>query len=541
MHGKYTCYIKTDLGVHEMEQDLIVISQTSCKLNDWRVTSQPGQCRETFKFDCRNMFPKPVPSCGLWNSKFDKFIRSITVDISEEPNKQTYRIKYSDKFELTKQQQQVTSISNSSSRAAKSTMVLNSDLLQYAGHLMFKCDIIIPETSWKLSIMHRMFDYNDGCYQNPLETIERMRHNYSYYAASKLQQAGYLMDRQLDDFGMLASQLKYEILPGNYSHYLNTITSNTKSLSTSLSSPLSTSQLSPKVELNCWQKPVIGSIARLSCATQLSQVKLMGTNLLQCQPTGWVPILESSIPPLSTAKKHSSRHKSPRFSRQEGAKLSNNGNQTGNLDLASNNNNNNSDNKNSLEDDNDDSTASDNSNDLEESMNAVEIRKDPKAKPAIPTAAITTTTPTDEILVFEDNQSAVTLSALQQQQQGPTNLSPAQLAALLPTCVSTKRRHQSIISNRLPLLDEARILESSSNTKQHLETNRQQQQDKNRQRNSIFNLSPSGSETKFCYKSHHQAIATISLMFLIWFMLSIRQNIAFVVQQQQQQQQSCKR
>lgn len=478
MHGKYTCSIKTDLGIHEMEQNLIVISQTSCKLNDWRVTSQPGQCRETFRFDCRNMFPKPVPSCGLWNSKFDKFIRSITVDISEEPNKQAYRIKYSDKFELAKQE-----LNNS----IGSNSMVNSDLLQYAGHLMFKCDIIVPDTSWKLSIMHRMFDYNDGCYQNPLETIEKIRHNYSYYAASKIQQAGYLMDKQLDEFEMLASQLKYEILPGNYSHRSNSITTS-KSL-TSLSS---------RVELNCWQKPVVGSLARLSCAAQPSHVKLMGTNLLECQPTGWVPLLESHS---NNAKKHSSRRKPPRFSRQDVRSNNSINSQTGDSDLVNNN-------KGNLVDDD----ASNNSKDLEESLNVVDPIKE-QSKIAIPSTA------NEEVVVFEDNQPSITLSALQQQQQGPTNLSPIQLAALLPTCVSTKRRHhQSVISNRLPLLDEARILESSINKKP-------QQQDKNRQRNSLFNLSPSRSEANFCFKGHHQAIATISFMVVIWLMFSIKHSI----------------
>lgn len=525
MHGKYACSIKTDLGIHEMEQDLTVISQTSCKLNDWRVTSHPGQCRETFKFDCRNMFPKPVPSCGLWNSKLDKFIRSITVDISEEPNKQTYRIKYSDKFELPNQptmnrkQQKLINNDNNNNVGLKST--LNSDLLQYAGHLMFKCDIIVPETSWKLSIIHQMFDYNDGCYQNPLETIERMRQNYSYYAASKMQQAGYMMDKPLDDYEMLASQLKYEILPGNYSTINSIATTTSKSFSPQ------------KVDLNCWQKPVVGSLARLSCATQSSHVKLMGTNLLECQPTGWVPLMESAN--VNNAKKYSNRRKTPRFSRQDS---SSNRYSTGNLDLVNSNNNNNND-----------SFENDSSNDLEESANVIQTTiniKEQSKSIAIPHETSTT----EEVLVFEDSQSVSTLSALQQQQQGPNNLTPAQLAALLPTCVSTKRRHhhQSMINNnKLPLLDEARILESSSQqAKQHLgttTTNQQQkQQDKNRQRNLIFNLSPSGSEAKFFFNSHHQAIASISLIFVLWWsMFSIRYNIQNLSSPPVVRQQNCER
>lgn len=252
MHGSYKCSVRTDLGQHEMDQELTVISSSHCRLNDWRVVSEPSKCRELFKLDCRNMFPKPVASCGLWNGKLDKFIRSVMLDISEEPNKQTFRVRYVDQFELP---------------ARNATQALNSDLLQFAGHLVFKCDIIVPETSWKLSLVHQMFNHHDGCHQDPLEAIERMRMQYSQYAAAKLHHEGYLLDTQLDHFEMLASTLKYQ-------------------LAAPLGSP------SSSVELNCWQRPRLGSLARLSCLTsqQASQVKLVGANLLECTQSGWIPV-----------------------------------------------------------------------------------------------------------------------------------------------------------------------------------------------------------------------------------------------------------
>lgn len=489
MHGKYTCFIKTDLGSHEMEQDLIVISQTSCKLNDWRVSSQPSQCRETFRLDCKNMFPKPVPSCGLWNSRLEKFIRSVTIDISEEPNKQTYRIKYFDKFEL-----RPTKISQNSNNIEETGRVLkNSDLLQYAGHLMFKCDIIVPETSWKLSVMHRMFDYNDGCYQNPLETIERMRQNYSYYAAARMQQAGYLMDKPLDDFEMLTSQLDYELLAPNSSR-------------------------TSKVERNCWQKPIVGSLARLSCATKASHIKLIGINLLECQPHGWVPLAEGQQQD-TTARKYSTlsrrRWPPPRSSRQDTAS-SEGGDSLGNKDPAP-------------EEASD--VSSEASNDLEETTTIIPLTTKPASIPAANNQ--------DGLIIFEDHQSVSTLSALQQQQLGSTILPPARL----PNCISTKRRQQqSIINNGLPLLDEARILESSSSQSANPTKHSVKDHDKHKQRNSIFNFSSSGSVSSSV--KHQQAIASIILVIfttLAWFSNSRQTILTLSLHRLLQLSDNCKR
>jgi len=390
MHGKYKCSVKTDLGAHEAEQDLIVISQTSCKLNDWRVTSLPSECKEMFRFDCKNMFPKPVPSCGLWNGKLDKFIRSVMVDISEEENKQTYRIRYADKFDLGSNDNTNLMIRGASHRANNS--VSQSDLLQFAGHLIFKCDISVPETSWRLSLVHKMFDYDDGCHQDPLEAVERMRSNYSNYATAKMRQAGYLSDRQPDEFEMLASNLKYELIGPNSA----------------------TSSGDAQVQLNCWRKPRLGSLARLSCATRSSQARLVGANLLECGPTGWVPLLEQAGGQF--LRQAGGARLGPPPPQAESGLSSN--------DLAE--------------------------NQLSAGGNSTEVEVIPSAEGVASSGA-----------QFEEDRQAGERATLTKPLEPA--LTPSQLAALLPTCVSTRRQHpaNTITSNRLPLLDELRTLESS--------------------------------------------------------------------------------
>lgn len=496
MHGKYKCSVKTDLGTHEAEQDLVVISQSNCKLNDWRVTSQPTSCREMFRLDCRNMFPKPVPSCGLWNGKSDKFIRSVTVDISEEPNKQTYRVRYSDSFELQPQNDRVIT------HQTKQTNQINSDLIQYAGHLTFKCDIIVPETSWRLSLIHRMFDYDDGCLQDPLETIERVRLNYSHYATSRMQQAGYLMDKQVDEIEMLASGLKYELLPANMSR-------------------------TSKIELNCWRKPRLGTLARLSCLTKANQVKLVGANLLECQRSGWVPISEASLKKSQTAR---GRRPTPRSSRKvvegsSGIVTSLNTGLDQTIDLSGRHDENHHEEETTTEIE----VLPSGSNDIEESTVLRQPTNGDSLSPTEVDQIIIPTTPEP------DPQPELVYRPISVDDQRQATLSPSQLAALLPTCVSTRRhlKSSSPVSNRLPLLEGAIILESSANpaNSRHSVANNQKNTD---QQNSIFNFfSSSGSKS----------IQPITLIVLMSLFISIGLSVvnlqSFLVVQSQQNR--CKR
>jgi len=165
-----------------------------------------------------------------------------------------------------------------------------------------------------------MFDYQDGCNQDPLEAIEMMRMNFSQHATKRLQLAGYYSTNQSGSeniLDMLTSSLKYEIIPpsrfisGNLekNNLINQVKSQSSNGFSSADhqsgninnhehninkSPLKQPSVDPLVDLNCWQRPKIGSFARLSCVNnKKSQVKLIGANLLECRPRGWTPVRSS--------------------------------------------------------------------------------------------------------------------------------------------------------------------------------------------------------------------------------------------------------
>lgn len=393
MHGRYKCIVKTDLGLFEVEQDLIVISQSNCKLNDWRVVSQPSMCSEFFRLDCKNMFPKPVSSCGLWNGKLDKFIRAVPVDIVEEPGKSTYRISYVDKYELQ--------LPNGGPNPKY------TDLLQYAGHLIFKCDILVPETSWKLSLTHRMFDFNDGCNQDPSETVDRMRANFSSYATSRMQQAGFLFGQQTEEVEMLGANLRYELIAPN-------------------KSAMTGNEIWPsKVLLNCWQKPRLGTLAKLSCVSKTKQqhFKLIGANLLECQPTGWVPIAQTNLD-LRRLSSQPMSNANSRSGRKIATSLSTNEQQ---MDSTS--------------------ASSQISNDLQEHSASERPIYDLAVATISPTEVEFIPT-TQDILHYDRTSRVEGTSSI------PASSAPREIASLLPTCVSTSRRRRPPLdSSKLPLLD----------------------------------------------------------------------------------------
>jgi hypothetical protein len=339
MHGKYRCWVRTDLGTHQNELDVVVVSRSPCKLDDWRITSQQTECRETLRFDCRHMFPKPKPSCGLWDSRSEKFIRSVPIDISEDTplpttSMQTYRVRYVNRFELNEPE-------------GSSSSYKNTDLLRYADHLVFKCDIFVPETSWKLSISHKMFHFSDGCEQDPLEAIRRMRASYKQYVRQRLQHADGQLNSTADKERPVSKQ-EPQHAGHRAAQHLKTVDDQHSVASFDLelllpsevrklarqnrlggpgeadmdpNSTYSSSGTGNNNDLNCWKKPRLGSIVKLSCADdRLSShslaggtragsrrgnqhqhrhhqpaLKLMGSNLLECTPNGWQLIRESNL------------------------------------------------------------------------------------------------------------------------------------------------------------------------------------------------------------------------------------------------------
>lgn len=401
MHGKYKCSIKTDLGSYEsLDENIIIISQQQCKLSDWRIVSDASRCQEVFKLDCRNMFPKPEPSCGLWNGKLEKFIQSVMVDISldEATSNKTYRIKYNDKFEL------LNSIDGGGSAAAASNY-----LLQYAGHLYFKCDISVPETSWRLNLQHKMFNFNDGCIQDPLETIERMRFNYSQYATLRMQQDGYLV-AQSDNIVAITDQAANKLSAKSKHHHDHQHRHDFEMLpGANLKYQLVNSAgWSKAVELNCWRKPRHGTLAHLSCSQKGHQgTKLIGANYLECRDNQWHLAQRVEFIDGKSASKQ------PR----SGRKVESNEDQSSqDVDAAS----------------SEPVQYQGNSNDL-----------------------ATVAANGDEASARNRNEVEFIPINQQQHQQTP---SAQYMASILPSCVSSRRPQ---VSNRLPLLDKTRTLESS--------------------------------------------------------------------------------
>lgn len=324
MHGQYKCSVRTDLGAHESERQLVVVSPGQCKASDWRVTSDQAGCSELIRLDCRQLFPRPVSSCGLWDAKLDKFIQSVALDISEDPpawalaepssssspsgargqnhfnGTKTYRIKYADRFELLLPDGRVNP--------------QRQELLQYAGHLIFKCDILIPDTSWRMSLAHKMFDFSDGCNQAPLEAVERMRARVGQRALLQLQQMYSKSRHQFDEIEMPATNLRFELLPAAAEHQVASQQADSKyqlvaggppggQLNRSTRKSLAVAQQGVKpMALNCWQRPRYGARVRLSCAQPADKrqvVRLSGASQLECRPSGWVPVGGAALPAAS--------------------------------------------------------------------------------------------------------------------------------------------------------------------------------------------------------------------------------------------------
>lgn len=534
MHGKYKCSVKTDLGSHEFEQDLIVVSEPNCKLDDWRINSEPSNCRESFRFDCRNMFPKPVPSCGLWNGKLDKFIRSVSVDISKEEHlgnrqleifanlsqaskqirshqsnrPQTYRVSYIDRFELNKslatqanpndQQQssqnniftyakdysrkieanQASQHHNESNQKAPAPMP-NTDLLQYAGHLIFKCDITIPDTSWKLSISHRMFDFNDGCNMDPLDTIAKIRQNYSQSVTMRMQKAGYLADRQVDDIEMMSAELSYELLPAqNYRQSRQVVGS--------------TFEANNKLDLNCWQKPRFGTLARLSCANKSGpeKYKFLGASLLECRPNGWVLLAESiQLEKSFVSKGLTGNSNLGMTNRNRGDKISRFKNPEDSLNGF----NYNSFNGNDNENDDLDSTEAQNPQRIDKSnIPVITTTTDPIDIDL--TQEIDVSQPIDDLIAYKHT------------------LGSFQVSQLLPTCISTRRQpiSKDILNNKISFKD-SHILESS------LQVSKQQNRLAGR-KNLLTSNSASGTNFTANFSLRFTLITTLIINFVIYLL-----------------------
>lgn len=335
MHGKYRCWVKTDLNDFENELDVTVITKSPCTMDDWRITSHPGGCYEKVIFECRHMFPRPRAMCGPYDARTGKIISGVLLEIDEDSpladtKQKTYRVTYANQMELT--------------NPDGSPSVQWGHLLGYAGHLVFKCDIYVPGTSWRLSMSRKMFDFADGCEEDPLEAIGRMRQQYNQYVRGRLQQGHSNLTTMTNkanlqhhhhqnqhgqhlqtvaDRHSLASTFNFEVLLpsevrkltrrnkygglGEMDMDATTGLSPSTKTSASLKAVGADSSRPHYVseDYNCWKKPRIGTIVKLSCAegnespmrrfNYHQPPRLMGSNLLECRANGWNLVRESHL------------------------------------------------------------------------------------------------------------------------------------------------------------------------------------------------------------------------------------------------------
>lgn len=168
----------------------------------------------------------------------------MMVHIDENPD-HTYTVSYSGVFKIEDK---------------------GENFYKYDGNISFKCDLSVPDTDYKFSIEYPLFNYKDGCFENPLEYIEELRSNYTKRAAS------IIMDR-----GLINMDSDIEIL----------------------SSPLTYVIAGPK---NCWGKPRHKSMARISCLNL--HTELTGINELECTKQGWRPHAQNDANSPKAFKKH---------------------------------------------------------------------------------------------------------------------------------------------------------------------------------------------------------------------------------------------
>lgn len=302
MHGLYRCQVKTDLSLNEFVENpdpklVSVIARVACSHDSWRLSANASDCRETLKLDCRHMFPKPSPSCGIFDARRDKLITALLLDITHEPPQQqspgvakpqlpqTYRIRYSNSIKLNEPSSQF------------------GYLREFGNALEFRCDLSVPHTSWKLTLAKRLFDFRDSCDESPLEFVEALRATYTQMASSVIRtQQPSAAGAEAADFEMLASRLKYELLSADDRQSVVAATPAAATQSASFKKLVASSaraspaeqQASDEAGLGCFRKPKTHSRVRLSCESENS--KLVGAQFLECQPDGKWAFLEKLNP-----------------------------------------------------------------------------------------------------------------------------------------------------------------------------------------------------------------------------------------------------
>ncbi|KAG9509084.1 hypothetical protein GZH46_02407, partial [Fragariocoptes setiger] len=318
MHGTYTCTIVTDMGQSSNEIALIVITPNACRTNDWHFESATNKCTEHVQFDCRSFHPLPVPACGLWNTRLAKFISSVLISIvpdtvtstgAEQSGAapvtavRTYRVSYSNVFEFNAttrvalnggfpiQQNTMTydktnklslisdhqlkasasETADTSTTTAKQKQAMLRQLRPPNG-LTFRCELMVPDTTWRLNIEKELFYEPFDCYEDPLEYLARIRRNLTALVTGALSLSEHA-HHMLPPATAASSEMKSNELDTD--HYsIDDYSSSNNLMRYELLGPT-----------NCWHRARHKSMARFSCVA--SEARLRGAQYLECHAGEW--------------------------------------------------------------------------------------------------------------------------------------------------------------------------------------------------------------------------------------------------------------
>ncbi|XP_053206068.1 uncharacterized protein LOC128390379 [Panonychus citri] len=135
MHGNYTCKVKSQISCSSQSANLIVIND-ACKESDWSTRSDMIHCLERIDLQCTGMFPKPSPSCGVYEQNSGRYITAEPITILRKQSDGTYDLSMSHRYSA-------------------------EDYSERKGSFLFRCMLTIIGTTWSRVINSKLFSRRD--------------------------------------------------------------------------------------------------------------------------------------------------------------------------------------------------------------------------------------------------------------------------------------------------------------------------------------------------------------------------------------------
>ncbi|XP_074597707.1 uncharacterized protein LOC141852567 [Brevipalpus obovatus] len=136
MHGNYTCKVKSEISCSDMDTKLTIIND-ACKESDWTMYSDMVHCLEVIRLECIGMFPKPIPSCGVFEKNSGQFLKAEPFSSIDRLENGSYHLYMSHKYSADEYRKKI-------------------------GDFYFKCTFTILGTSWTRTINSHLFA-RPGC------------------------------------------------------------------------------------------------------------------------------------------------------------------------------------------------------------------------------------------------------------------------------------------------------------------------------------------------------------------------------------------